>query len=62
MTELEAWITGMLLGSIMKIQTDGTLLVSQVEPVMDREGNYTNQIRIHLESGAELMVTVNQTV
>lgn len=63
--DTQALLTGMLCGFLLKESAkyrdgEGMIKITDVAPVMDDEGNYTNTITVDFESGTQLTVTVNE--
>lgn len=63
--DTQALLTGMLAGFLMKESAAyrdgaGIIKITEVTPVMDDHGNYTNTLTVDFESGTQLTVTVNE--
>lgn len=63
--DTQALLTGMICGFLYKEHAayrdgEGIIKITNVEPVMDDDGNYTNTITVDFESGTQLTVTVNE--
>lgn len=63
--DTQALLTGMLAGFLMKESAkyrdgEGIIKITDVTPVMDDDGNYTNTLIVDFASGTQLTVTVNE--
>lgn len=62
MEDSEALLTGTITALLMKYAADDPpFRIEGVEPIVDEDGNYSNIIRVRLESGTVLTVHVIET-
>jgi hypothetical protein len=56
-----AFLVGAILGHLRKSESDDpkTTILTSIEPIMDKYGNYTNMIEVGCVDGATYTVTVD---
>lgn len=60
MNEREALLTGAMMGAFMRALADGSFTYSDVRPVIDDKGNYSNAFTVSASDGARFKVTIQQ--
>lgn len=63
--ETQALLTGTLMGHLANLAAEhrmgkGFIAITDVQPGVDSDGNYTNTVFVDFESGTRLSVTVNE--